>query len=535
LADHPGPSAAPPPARTAEAAALDAALAAPGPFWISAPASIRDELLVRLIDALLQRGERLLIMAALATAANRLVECFRDRGAIRALAPSESSADLPPSVAPAASTAAGRGRVEEQRGRLAEKIRELREQLAHRQALAGIWDQLRTVRCVCAGHQRPACPDRARVEADLTGLRAERAALAPLVAAKQSGNIFSRAFWSATFHAERLNRAAELDARIRECERSLAGPDDTPLPVRCPAAESGTFERLVAELRSAGIAPPAAPTAEAIAAAHQAAEGDRQEAEANLNFAVQSLADLESDPEGLAVIYLNRAALVVGTPGARFDLAIERGTFDRRILEGAESVTESALNEWDLLASQSDRTLVLGDFVGHGPMTDRWAVEHRPGWCREAGRLVARLRPDANSVHAEPLADRPDVELRFGRAPDGAFVLAAVAFPPETSVADAKAFLAADLDEIDLVPLGPDRWNADELLVVWPLLESDDGVWIDVAPGVQERVVSVDSLPATAGVRFDTALWSREAAAAWVDARARSARERRTAAVPLTA
>ena len=48
-------------------------------------------------------------------------------------------------------------------------------------------------------------------------------------------------------------------------------------------------------------------------------------------------------------------------------------------------------------------------------------------------------------------------------------------------------------------------------------------------PGVRERVVSVDGLPATAAASFDSARWSREAAEAWIEAKTRTARSSRTA------
>jgi hypothetical protein len=524
LAELHGPTEAPPTGRTT---ALAAALESLGRFWIDARAEARSELLERLIDALLRSGERTVVLAATADTANRLAERFRDRGAVRALAPGESAAELPAAIADLASSALGSGRVEEQRARLAEMVRDAADRLEREQRVSGVWDRLRSVRCVCAAHGRPPNPDRARAESELKSLREERAALAPLVVAKHSGNVFTRAFWKATFHGELLRRAEDLDARIRQAELALAATDDTPLPVRCPAGEPEEFERLRAELRAAGLTPPDAPTVEAIAAAQQAADGDRQETEASLSYATKTLADLESDPAALAVHHLNRAAIVVGPITARTDLAVERGTFDRLILEGAESVTET---EWEAVASMNDRSLVLGDFAGHGPAADRWHREHRPQWRRESGRLVAHLAPDATPTRVEPLADRPDYELRFGDA-DGEYVLAAIAFPDGLAVADAKAFLAADLDEVQLVPFGPARWAADELAVAWPLLESDDAVWIDVGTGVRERVVPVDGLPATAAVRFDSARWSREAAEAWVDAKSRVARSRRTAAL----
>ncbi len=522
LAELHGPTEVSPSGRTAT---LAAALAANDRFYIAARAEGRIEFVERLVAALLRAGERPLVLTATADTANRLAERWREHGAVRALAPGESASDLPAAIADHASAAVGVGRVDEQRARLAESVRDAAARVEASQRVAGVWDRLRAVRCVCAAHGRPSNPDRARTESELKSLREELESLTPLVAAKQAGNVFSRSFWKATFHGELVRRAEDLERRIQQVEEELSATDDTPLPVPCPAGDPQEFDRLCGELRTAGLVPPDAPTVEAIAAAQQAADGDRQEAEARLSYASKTLADLESDPAALAVQHLNRAPIVVGTMAAVTDLAIERGTFDRRILEGAESVTET---EWEAATSTTERTIVLGDFTGDGPAATRWRREHRPQWLREDGRLVVRLAPDAEAVRTEPLADRPDIELQFGHAGD-AYVLAAVRFPAETTVADAKAFLAAHLDEVLLVPFGPARWSADELAVAWPTLESDDAVWIEVGAGVCERVVSVDGLPATAAVRFDSARWSREAAEAWVETNSRAARARRTA------
>ena len=516
-----------PPGRTAaEAHAIAAALDCPDRFWIAANGATREFALDRIVEGLRRRGERVLVLTASAGAANRLAERFRHDGVVRALAPIETPAELPMSIVDLASPNAGHGRVNEMRARLNERIRDAGEQLDRWNLVAGTWDRLRAIPVGGAEHAYAVDPvlavERAKAAAELPAMRQELAALAPLVAAKNAGNVFTKAFWTATLHGDRLRRAGELEARIRAAERNHESNDNTPLPVKGPDANE--FEILCIELKSAGLTPPTGPTAAAIAAAQRAADGNRQEAEATLNFARNTLADLESDPAALAVQYWNRATIVVGPRLARNDPAVERGTFDRQILEGAESVTHT---EWEVLTSANDRTILLGDFA-HAS-NERWVAAYRPRWLRESGQLVAHLAPAVKLTCREPLADRPEIELRFGPNDSGEYVLASVAFPVGTTVADAKAFLAADLDEVHLVPLGPARWHAEEIAVAWPLLEADDGVWIDVEPGVRERVVSVDGLPATAAASFDSARWSREAAEAWIEAKTRTARSSRTA------
>lgn len=520
-----------PPGRTAtESHAIAAALDCPDRFWIAASGTAREFVLDRLVEGLRRRGERVLVLTATAAAANRLAERFLGEGTLRALAPGETLADLPPAVAEVASSVVGDGRVNAQRARLNDTIRDAGERLDRWNRVAGAWERLKAINCTC--HVKPQedpvrAEERAKAQAELPVLRQELAALAPLVSAKNAGKLFSKAYWKATFHGELIRRAGELETRIRIAEQALETNDVTPLPVKCPTVELNAFDLHCIELKSAGLTPPMSPTGEAIAEAQGAADGNRQEAEATLIFARKLLADLESDPAALAVEYWNRATIVVGPRVARTDPAIERGTFDRRVLEGAESVTHT---EWEALTSANDRTILLGDFAARSDLAgERWAAAHRPQWLRESGNLVAQLVPTVAETHREPLADRPEIELRFGLTEGGDYTLASVAFPDGTTVADAKAFLAADLGEVQLVPLGPARWHSEELSVAWPLLEADDGVWIDVEPGARERVVSVDGLPATAAASFDASHWTRETAEAWVDAKSETARGRRTA------
>lgn len=475
-----------------------------------------------------------MIITATPETANRIVERYRDAGAIRILAPGES---IPEHLHDVASPVLGMGRVREQQNRLIERIREATEQLERWDRTAAIWESLRGMRCICHGHGSTVEPstihnnhERAKAELELSKLRLELAELTPLVAAKTTTNVFSKAFWKATFQGDLVRRVQDLESRIREAEHMIKSCDDTPLPVRCPAGIPGEFDRLCQELIDAGLTPPSMPTEEAIATAKGIADGNRQELEANLNFARQTLADLESNPEEAAVHYSSRATILVGPALAKCDPVIERWTFDRRILEGAESVTET---DWEVLTSTQDRSIILGDFSSRPedsttPALEAWRNEHRPQWLRESGRLVVLLAPQAVECRRELLEDRPEYELRFGTTPNGEFVLAAVAFPLNESVADAKAFLASELDEVQLVPLGPLRWNADELLAAWPWLEADDGVWIDIQPGVKERVVSVDGLPATAAVRFDSSIWTANQAEEWIERMSRTARSRRT-------
>ncbi|WP_149109314.1 hypothetical protein [Limnoglobus roseus] len=541
----------------AEAHRLATALACPDRFLIATPdGSDARPFLLALVGEARRRGERVLVLTADAEAANQVIAAIltQESAVVRAMVGAEDTESLPAEVKTVASRVLGVGRVEETRKRLTDTVREIGLQLEQWNTAAGTWQQLRDLGRQMSEPTPPSEADPARTaetekaRVNLPLLRQELADLAPMVEAKKAGKLFSKGFWKATFHADLTKRAEELESLIQQTERTLSTvSDQTPLPLKGPDGAILTeYRRLCESLAATGLTPPTSPTPEAIALAYAAAEGGRQEAEASGNFARQTLADLESDPAATAVQFLNRAAVVVGPRAALGDLAISAGTFDRTFLESAESVTQT---EWEAITSTSNRMILMGDFLSHSdsrqhpgqPLTngshhmtttvtdDLWHMAHRPIWSRDDGPLVAHVATVVGDVTREPLADRPEIELRFGTTADGAYVLAAVAFPVSMPVAVAKAFMAGELGEGQLVPLGPTRWHADQVLVCWPLLESHgEGVWIDLEPGVREQVVPMDGLPVTAAVSFDPALWTREAAEAWVNEKTRVARSRRT-------
>ena len=100
--------------------------------------------------------------------------------------------------------------------------------------------------------------------------------------------------------------------------------------------------------------------------------------------------------------------------------------------------------------------------------------------------------------------------------------LAAVMFPLAASAAEAKSFLAGELDEIRLSPCGPVVWDETPTFVTarWPASADPvhDPVSADLLPGVAEQVLDVGTDVLTAAVRFDrSAGWDRSAAEEWVE------------------
>ena len=167
----------------------------------------------------------------------------------------------------------------------------------------------------------------------------------------------------------------------------------------------------------------------------------------------------------------------------------------------------------------------------------------RQTWAVEADRLVCRLcaspRRRRGSLTREPLLDRADVEVRFAQA-DGEPVLAEVAFPAATPVAAAKSFVFEQLDKILLRPCGPVEWDhtPDAVTARWPAADcggGPDAAWIDLEPGVREKVVGSGACAFTAAVSFDPAAgWDAEKVAAWLDHHLPAHSDCRFAAVPRT-
>ncbi|AWM40457.1 hypothetical protein [Gemmata obscuriglobus] len=245
--------------------------------------------------------------------------------------------------------------------------------------------------------------------------------------------------------------------------------------------------------------------------------------------------------------------VVVGTPGSLkvdpvFAAPANEGPFGLLVLDRAEELTE---NEFPWLARLAGRYVLVGHAVpaddrrgrgGAPPFAARLArVLDRETWAAEGNRLVCRLvAPDPEQrrrLVREPLADRPEIELRFletGADPQ----LAEITFPWNTPVADAKRFLAETLGEVRLRPCGEFHWEtaADAVVAVWPAADGPDGAWVELEPGVREKVTGAGPFAFTAAVRFDVAAgWDAERAAAWLDARLPGASSSRFAALPRSA
>ena len=132
-----------------------------------------------------------------------------------------------------------------------------------------------------------------------------------------------------------------------------------------------------------------------------------------------SIALLESSPR-------SRAGIAVGHDPAT------NGPFDHVVVTCAERLSAETL---DGLRKLARRVVLIGSRFGRqaGPLFGQLYAERDAGpWVAESGRLTVRVVPvpsnRRNDLRCEPLADRPEIELRF-LGDD----LAEVAFPDATS------------------------------------------------------------------------------------------------------
>ncbi|MFO0849706.1 MAG: hypothetical protein U0871_14315 [Gemmataceae bacterium] len=266
------------------------------------------------------------------------------------------------------------------------------------------------------------------------------------------------------------DQPAEVEPQLKAAEQALAA-----LKVEA--------DRLAAErdARQADAEQALLRASEALSAAGLPADAPADAVSARLDQVERELAattawadDLDARTAEVARRLHARVRVTVGPAAAAADPLFAAGPFDLVIVTDADHLPDADLAA---AAALGGRWVLAGDPTGRaarGPayrngklgfprptgVRRLWQRLHPPGrWEADGVQLVAHLTdPGAGPLTCEPLADRPDIELRFANA-GGAAVLAAVAFPPTMTLADAKAFLAAELGEVRLAPCGPVRWH----------------------------------------------------------------------------
>ena len=387
---------------------------------------------------------------------------------------------------------------EADRATKSDELAKAREQLSDAQKKPGFFAR------VFGGKPKPGAPDPGELERAVRALEDEVAALTA-----RTADLSARLDAAGAAHATELEErvTAEVAARQRACDALLTATEADCARGR---AEVHALKKVIA-----GAVPGDDPAA----------------AEAELAAARAAHADAESAARAARGRALVEPRAVVGVPlcvGADpvFDALPADEPFDLLVLDRAELLPEP---EFVRLSRLAKRWLLVGDASAPAPARNGRRAEvpffaravaalDREPLVPEGPRYVFRLLPPVarRALTREPLADRPEIELRFV-ADEAEPVVAEIAFPAALPVPDAKAFLCGELSEVRLRPLGAPVWN--DLEVSWPAVGAG-GAWVNLEPSVRERVVGSGAAAFTAALNFDAAAgWTAESAAEWIASR----------------
>lgn len=530
----------------AEAHAVSRALGCPDLFIVDSPDQITGE---RVIAQLAKGvGGRVLVLSPDPGAADRIAERLADAGVVRALADHENPTRPSPVVARLTSRALGIDRAARLRREAADALTAAEGRLAEGESLTAISDaivELTSLRDraeieVRAVHDGAAI---GRMEADLAALRRRAAESHAPQEARRAG-----------FFAWLLGRRHPPEPAELEKEAGV-------LAAEVAARAAARDEAIRADL-SIRRAPLDARLAELIAKRDRIDRAQQEVALARRR--VEELAGSD-----LVRQLLTEPRIIVGTPGSLESDPVLVGSppFAILVLDRCEELTESDFLRLHGLAS---RWILVGEAQARedsSSSSSHWRPEldGKPGrngrhhempfasrlahlldrdpWASEPGRLVCRLLHPVTStgrqfLMREPLLDRPEIELRFAADGDGEPAVAEVAFPAGTTFADAKAFLFHQLGEVLLHTCAESSWDqsSGSIVIRWPAAENPtcESVWIDLEPGVRERVVSSTSSAFTAAVEFDPSFgWDRAGAEAWIAKHQRPESAGRFARIPM--
>jgi hypothetical protein len=530
----------------ADAALAGRALGCPDLFVIDcAEAGPRERHLLNIVRVAAGNGERLLVLSPDPAAADRLVEALasdRSLRAVRALSDDENPV-RPMSVVTRLTTASvGTSRAEQLRREAGQTVQSLEAKLGRiarsrelQAKLTGIEHERASVLAQQAAPSEPP-PRCLEIQTQREEIRARRMELEQATTTKSG--MFARLFGvkkPAPDHSAELNKLAEQDAAlVAECASVTRQRDQDFTQARETklAAIDAEATKLDAELRQLH---PQAATEDTV---DGGSRGSNQELERELIVARTRLQELTAAGAELPRRLLAESQVVVGTPGSLESdpvfVALGGVPFDRLLLDHAEELTESA---FDRLAPLASKWILAGDAgpppppVSNGRSARPRRIEpsllhrvsrslDREPWRTEADKLVVHLvHPKASQrsqLSREPLIDHPDVEVGVVNI-DGEMVVAEISFPAFTTVAAAKSFLFVQLGEVVLRTCGEPQWRGPA--ATWPLFESADGEWIDLEPGVREKIVGRGSAAFTAAIEFDFESWDEATAREWLASR----------------
>ena len=392
----------------------------PDRFWVSHDADVAIEHFLRnAYSPPIQQGERVLIVAANAASANRLVELC---GPVAVLAmPSDEFSERTSHAI--VGTATNRLRTEIQ-----SRHRSATERLARFVAAEPMWERIAQLTeahaaadadCQRLTAEYAAIPDavradaarcdsplgianrdadaatadatarRAKIESELHVLREEWKPIAAHLEAKKAGRVLSGSFWKAMFSGDTAVRAAELEAKIQTAERAIRDIDASKQtrelkPAHCAPVEAEIARRLseCGVEQSLAIARRNAIEAERqhveSAMAEQGFHGTREtyiieraKAHSALAHSEHEATNIDAETQAAVRRELLGYRIVVGTITATNftdDPAIVAGEFTRLAICGAETLNET---DYARLSGFAAKQLLLGDF------TPRLPVDHQ--------------------------------------------------------------------------------------------------------------------------------------------------------------
>jgi hypothetical protein len=429
---------------------------------------------------------------------------------------------------------------------------------------------------------------------DLGEIVAERDELLPLLSAMSAWRLWSGAFWrgllrkGARARCEELQRAhqdrtaalAKLEQDQRDLDAQRHHIEDSAEAARLElvaaevarrqglleieAAVAGDEERRLhdewmATAADIGTEAPIEKTVAGVEAPRQRWEEALRQEEHHETFARHWVEAIEQAVPGFST-YLTRSAGVLATTTAA--LAADPAftdpssplSFDLLVLDEAHRVTET---EFHAAARRCRRWVLVGEppLAGHdtprhadraatlrsGCFQRLWHHLHADprrltySWARAGDHLVCSLRPipagQEQWLESEPVADRPDIELRILTPPRPPRTgprpqpppepqLTQVVFPASTSLAEAKTFLYRELQELTVHARGHAlHWEQPGDTVVVRLGALAPGhektIAVPLGDGVSERLEAGTWY--TLALEFDTAAgWTRQRAEDWV-------------------
>jgi hypothetical protein len=355
---------------------------------------------------------------------------------------------------------------------------------------------------------------RQALEQEQTPVAAEYAALRPRIEARR-GPWWTLGRWKTLFHGGLMERAAQLEQQLATLEhrRSSLAEEQHRLEQAVADARSRLDERRrelinqeVArrqtlidsqesdlhrqarslreqwETEAARLSVSTPPRPETAAQAREEWERLRTQEEREAEFARRWAASLEQAVPALASRLSACANLVASTAAAlKQPATLAEQTFDLLLVEDTEQLTEAELlqaahraRRWVLIgfeeraekssAASAARPMALAP-RSCSAFARLWQHLHTAPrllpirWTRTEGRLCCRLRPvpaeKRQWVIAEPVADRPEVELLILAAPREAPLLVEVRFPLDTPPCQAKDFILRELQEVAVHARGP--------------------------------------------------------------------------------